>query len=75
MDHDDLAVLRTLATRPSQELPPTIRPRATALLEAGYVSRGPDGWVTTSLGCQVLAQERSTVSTDVLHEKQMWAVA
>jgi hypothetical protein len=69
MGHDDLAVLRTLATRPSQELPPTIRQRAAALLEAGYVTRGPDGWITTPLGCHLLAQERSTAGTDVLHDK------
>jgi hypothetical protein len=69
MDHDDLAVLRSLAIRPSQELPPNIRPRATALLEAGYVTRGPDGWITTPLGCQLLAKGRSTVGADTLDDK------
>jgi hypothetical protein len=69
MGRDDLAVLRSLAIRPSQELPPTIRPRATVLLEAGYVTRGQDGWITTPLGCQLLAKVRSMVDTDILQDK------
>jgi hypothetical protein len=69
MTYDDLAVLRSLATRPSQELPPSIRPRVIALLEVGYVTRGPDGWITTALGCQMLAQKRPMVGTDILHAK------
>lgn len=54
MNHDDYALLRTLAARPVTVLPPAFKARMEALTAAGYASHTHDGWVATSKGCSAL---------------------
>ena len=54
----------TLAViRPSPIIAPNIEPILIALLDAGYVSCDPDGWITTAQGCKVV-EGKSLTSAD-----------
>jgi hypothetical protein len=53
---NNLAVLKSLAVRPSREIAPSVQPLVIALLEAGHVSYGPDGWTATAQGCHALEE-------------------
>jgi hypothetical protein len=55
----NLAVLRTLAIRPVQNIAQSIVPIVVALRDAGYVIRGPEGWIATSEGCKLIEQRRT----------------
>ena len=61
MTYLDLAILRSLAIRPSSNIPQCIQLEVTALLEAGYVVHNPDGWITTALGCSRLQQSARSI--------------
>jgi hypothetical protein len=54
MNHDDYALLRTLAARPVTVLQPAFKLRMEALTAAGYAAHAHDGWVATSKGCSAL---------------------
>jgi hypothetical protein len=58
MSEEQIAVLRSLAMRPSSNTAPNIEPILSALLDAGYVTRGPDGWTATAEGCNVIERKR-----------------
>jgi hypothetical protein len=59
MSHDDLALLRALATRPIVNVPASCKDRIAALAEAGYVTEMPEGWIATALGCSVIQERRA----------------
>lgn len=61
MAEQNLAVLKSLAIRPVRDVAPGIKPVVIALQDAGYVSHGPDGWIATAEGCQLIERERATV--------------
>ena len=58
MPDEHLAVLKSLAIRPSPSTVPNIESILSALLDAGYVTRGPDGWTATAEGCNVIERKR-----------------
>ena len=58
MPDEHLAVLKSLAIRPSPSTVPNIEPILSALLDAGYVTCGPDGWTATAEGCNVIERKR-----------------
>jgi hypothetical protein len=65
MNHDDYALLRTLAARPVTVLPPAFKLRMAALTAAGYAAHTHDGWIATSEGCSALEampRRRTTAS-------------
>jgi hypothetical protein len=65
MNHDDYALLRTLAARPVTVLPPAFKLRMAALTAAGYAAHTQDGWVATAKGCsalEALPKRRTTAS-------------
>ena len=61
MTYLDLAILRSLAIRPSSNIPQCIQTEVIALLEAGYVVHSPDGWITTALGCSRVQQSARSI--------------
>jgi hypothetical protein len=61
MPDDHMAVLKSLAIRPSPTIAPNIEPILSALLDVGYVTRGPDGWIATAQGCSVIERNRTVV--------------
>jgi len=63
MPDEHLAALKSLAIRPSQTIVPNIEPILIALRDAGYVTCGPDGWIATADGCNVIEGKRT-----VLHQ-------
>src|SRR5436190_4434769 len=58
MSPEDLAVLRSLAIRPSASIAPSILPFVTGLQQAGYVTQGPSGWIATAKGCELVERQR-----------------
>ena len=54
MNHDDYALLRTLAARPITVLLPAFEARMAMLVAAGYAAETNDGWVATPKGCSAL---------------------
>ena len=54
MSDQFLELLKSLAIRPSRTIAPNLEPIATALLNEGYVSCGPDGWIATAKGCNLI---------------------
>jgi hypothetical protein len=59
MLHDKLALLRTLALRPSRDVVPSLRPLVEQLAAEGYVVRDSDaGWMTTVRGCNLIESSR-----------------
>jgi hypothetical protein len=59
MSHDDLALLRALASRPIANIPESCKDRIAALAEAGYAAQMPEGWIATALGCSALQERRA----------------
>ena len=59
MSPQNLAVLKSLAIRPSQSIVPSIQPIVIGLQQAGYVTNGPSGWIATAKGCEVLERQRA----------------
>jgi hypothetical protein len=59
MPDEHMAVLKSLAIRPSPTIAPNIEPILSALLDAGYVTRGPDGWIATAQGCNLIEGKRA----------------
>lgn len=62
MSDVEIAFLKTLALRPSRHVVTSLQPLVDALVEAGYVSDGPSGWMATPRGCALIEQERTTHS-------------
>jgi hypothetical protein len=60
MSPEKLAVLKSLALRPSASVVPSLLPIVTGLKEGGYVTDGPSGWIATAKGCEVLALYQPT---------------
>ena len=60
MTYEMLALLRSLATRPSRNIAATVQPMADELLKAGYIAneRG-SGWAATAKGCHVIESARA----------------
>jgi len=56
----ELALLKSLALRPSLAVSPTVHPIVIALRDAGYVVHGASGWMATELGCVTLELKRAT---------------
>ena len=65
MPDEHLAVLKSLAIRPSQTIVPNIEPILIALLDAGYVTCGPDGWIATADGCNVIEGKHRDLSAQM----------
>jgi hypothetical protein len=62
MSPENLAVLKSLAIRPSRSITPNLRPIVAGLHEAGYIASGPSGWSATAKGCEVLERQRVPTS-------------
>jgi len=62
MTTDRIAVLKSLTLRPSRHIAQSVQPLVDALVEAGYVSDSPSGWMATPRGCALIEQERSAHS-------------
>jgi hypothetical protein len=60
MNPEIVALLRSLALRPSPDVAPNLRPVVTSLESEGYVTNGPSGWVATAKGCEVVERERAS---------------
>jgi hypothetical protein len=58
MSPESVAILKTLALRPSPSIATSVRPMVEKLEHSGYVANGPDGWSTTAKGCELLEQQR-----------------
>lgn len=59
MQHDKLALLRTLALRPSREVPQSLLPVLEELVREGHVAREDGaGWMATAKGCGLLEDSR-----------------
>jgi hypothetical protein len=58
MSPEKLAVLRSLAMRPSPSLPASMLPIVVGLQQGGYAMEGPSGWIATAKGCEALEQQR-----------------
>jgi hypothetical protein len=62
MRYEKLALLRSLAARPSRDIAPTVLPLVEELFNAGYVANDKEsGWTATAAGCDVV-QSTSTPS-------------
>jgi hypothetical protein len=59
MTEQDLALLKSLAIRPTQHIAPNIEHLVIALSNAGYVTCGPDGWTATAEGCDLIERTRT----------------
>jgi hypothetical protein len=55
----EMAFLKSVALRPSRHVVDSLRPVVEALVEAGYVSDSPSGWMATARGCALIEQERA----------------
>jgi hypothetical protein len=58
MSPENVAILKTLALRPSPSIATSVRPMIEALEQSGHVANGPDGWSTTAKGCELLERQR-----------------
>ena len=56
MPEHHLALLKSLAIRPSRTIAPNLEPIVTALHNAGYVTCGPEGWIATAAGCSKIQE-------------------
>jgi hypothetical protein len=54
-----LALLKSLALRPSRTIAQNLEPIVVALHDAGYVTRGPEGWIATAAGCAMIQENRA----------------
>jgi|RhiMetdeSRZDD1v2_1073273.scaffolds.fasta_scaffold57110_1 predicted transcriptional regulator len=65
MLHDKIALLRTLALRPSRTVVQNLQPLLEELVREGYVARDKDaGWMTTAKGCTLIENSRPTSSSN-----------
>jgi hypothetical protein len=64
MPEQYLALLKSLALRPSRTIAHNLEPIAVALLNAGYVARGPEGWIATAAGCAMIQEGRARWQAD-----------
>jgi hypothetical protein len=62
MSDIEITLLKSLALRPSRQLPDNLRPVVSALAEAGYVSKDASGWMATPQNCALLEKERTRQS-------------
>jgi hypothetical protein len=63
MSEEQIALLKSLALRPSDQIAPGLRSILDALVQAGYVTYGSSGWTATAEGCNVIERKRINVST------------
>jgi hypothetical protein len=54
-----LALLKSLVLRPSRTIAHNLEPIVVALHDAGYVTRGPEGWIATAAGCAMIQENRA----------------
>jgi hypothetical protein len=60
MTYEKLALLRSLAVRPSRDIAPSVQSMVRELEEAGYVKYDQvSGWSATGEGCQLIESQRS----------------
>jgi hypothetical protein len=58
MSPETLAVLKSLAIRPSQSIATSVQPIVSGLQQSGYVANSPSGWIATEKGCEMLERQR-----------------
>jgi hypothetical protein len=58
MSPENLAVLKSLAIRPSHSIAPSLLPVVAQLQQAGFVAPSPSGWSATAKGCELVEQQR-----------------
>jgi hypothetical protein len=63
MPEHHLALLKSLALRPTRSIARNLETIIAALHTAGYVARGPDGWMATASGCAAIEQHRHAPQT------------
>jgi hypothetical protein len=63
MSEEKIALLKSLALRPSYQVAPSLRPMIDALVGAGYVTNGSSGWTATAEGCNMIERCRSNKPT------------
>jgi hypothetical protein len=61
MSDEKIALLKTLALRPSRHVASRFQPMLDEMVEAGCLTFGPAGWMTTAHGCAVIEQERANI--------------
>jgi len=67
MHHQKLALLRSLAMRPSQSVAPCLQPLLEELAGSGYVVRDQHaGWMTTAEGCKLIENARTAPAVATL---------
>ena len=59
MSDEKIALLKALAMRPSQHVAPSVQPMVDAMVEAGFLTFGPAGWMATAHGCALIEQVRA----------------
>lgn len=59
MSPEDLAVLKSLAIRPSASIAPGILAVVTGLQQQGYVTHAASGWIATAKGCELVERQRA----------------
>jgi hypothetical protein len=61
MTYEMLALLRSLATRPSRTIAATVQPTVDELLKAGCIANEEgSGWTATAKGCQIIESTRAS---------------
>jgi hypothetical protein len=61
MTYEKLALLRSLAARPSRNIAPAVQPLVAELLNAGYVANDEEsGWTATAAGCNLVEGTRTS---------------
>ena len=59
MTYEKLAILRTLAARPSRSIAPDLQHLVDALSKDGYVVEDKaSGWIATAEGCKAIERQR-----------------
>ena len=60
MTYEKLAVLRSLATRPSRNIVPNVQALVQQLASEGYVTEDKEsGWMATARGCRLIERNRT----------------
>jgi hypothetical protein len=61
--YEKLALLRSLAIRPSREMAPCLQPMIDELLKVGYIINDKgSGWMATVQGCEFIERNRAASS-------------
>lgn len=61
MTYEKLALLRSLATRPSRSIVPSMQPLLQQLASEGYVTEDKEsGWMATARGCSLIELRRTS---------------